>query len=164
MYSNKRAPSYASHVNHLSFPPPAYAHQNNNHHNTSSSRSAYRRDTGVLHSIMNPSDRPARDNNDNTFQRSDTWYERMFQVNTRGYHTFANIDTKMQNWSIACIAIHSLAALILLCVSGVAIKLYQNPWNQSSVVGGATLSYALAGSVLSCVAVSVFIPIQTVIF
>lgn len=169
MHLNKRPPSYASEANNASFPPPAYAPKTNdeNENTEFNETSSYRRlDFDALDSFMNSGGHHATDdnrrnsnhNNNNSVThtappRSDSWFERMFQVNTRGYHTFTKVDTQMGNWSVICIAIQCVAATILLCVSGVAIKLYQNPWNQSSVIGGATLSYALAGSILSCVTV-----------
>lgn len=173
MQPNERPPSYANDVN---SPPPAYAHKTNDNDNSNTEfneTSSYRRlDFDALDSFMNSGGHhPScndnnRDNNRNNYsnnsnnnntqsvpRRSESWFERMFQVNTRGYHTFAKVDTQMGNWGIVYIAIQCVAAVILLCVSGVAIKLYQNPWNQSQVIGGATLSYVLAGSILGCVAV-----------
>jgi hypothetical protein len=163
MQRNERPPSYANDVN---SPPPAYAHKTNDNDNSNTEfneTSSYRRlDFEALDSIMNsgghrPSYNDHNNSNNNNTQsaprRSESWFERMFQVNTRGYQTFAKVDTQMGNWGIVYIAIQCVAAAILLCVSGVAIKLYQNPWNQSQVIGGDTLSYALAGSILGCVAV-----------
>jgi hypothetical protein len=179
MHLNERPPSYASDANNASFPPPAYAHKTNTDNENSNTEfnetSSYRRlDFDALNSFMSSGGHRASNNDNNRNynyninnstdyntqsapRRSDTWFERMFQVNTRGYHTFTKVDTQMGNWGVVCIAIHCVAAMILLCVSGVAIKLYQNPWNQAQVIGGATLSYALAGSVLSCVTVRLFL-------
>lgn len=175
MHLYQRPPSYASDANNASFPPPAYSPKTTNDSDNSNSElnenSSNRwLDFGALNSFMNsgghrPSNNDNRRNNNNSNsnsnniqapQRSDTWFERMFQVDTRGYHTFTKIDTQMGNWGVVCIAIQGIAAVILLCVSGVAIKLFQIPWNQSSVIGGATLSYALAGSILGCVTVRLF--------
>lgn len=160
MHLNERPPSYASDANNASFPPPSYRPKTNDNDNSNTEfneTSSYRRlDFNALSSFMNSGGHRASNSNNNTptaLQRSDTWFERMFQVNTRGYHTFTKVDTQMGNWSIVCIAIQGIAAAILLCVSGVAIKLFQNPWNQSQVIGGATLSYALAGSILGCITV-----------
>lgn len=134
MHLIKRPPSYTSDTNNPSFPPPAYAPRTNND-NGSNETSSYRRlEFGAS-------------------RRSDTWVERMFQVDTRRHYTFNRVDTQMGNWGVVCIAIHCVATMILLCVSGVAIKTYQNPWNQPSVIGGATLSYGLAGSILGAITV-----------
>lgn len=177
MHLYQRPPSYASDANNASFPPPAYSPKTTNdsdNSNTEFNETSNNRRLGfdALNSFMdsgrhrasnnddrcnnNNSNSNSNSNNIQAPQRSDTWFERMFQVDTRGYHTFTKIDTQMGNWGVVCIAIQGIAAAILLCVSGVAIKLFQNPWNQSSVIGGATLSYALAGSILGCVTVRLF--------
>lgn len=158
MHFYERPPAYTSNANNASFPPPAYSPKTNNDNDNSNTEfnetsSYHRLDFGALNSFMVSGGHRASSNNIQTPQRSDTWFERMFQVDTRGYHTFTKIDTQMGNWGVVCIAIQGIAAAILLCVSGVAIKLFQKPWNQSSVIGGATLSYALAGSILGCVTV-----------
>lgn len=157
MHLNERPPSYTSDAN-----PPAYtpkANDNDNSNTEFNETSSYHRlDFDALNSFMNSGGhRPSNSNNIQAApQRSDTWFERMFQVDTRGYHTFTKVDTQMGNWGVVCIAIQGIAAAILLCVSGVAIKLFQIPWNQSQVIGGATLSYALAGSILGCVTVHLY--------
>ncbi|PCH07798.1 Hypothetical protein PENO1_009830 [Penicillium occitanis (nom. inval.)] len=167
MHLYERPPSYANNANNASLPPPAYSPKTTNDNDNSNTEfnetsSYHRLDFTTHNSFMNSGGHRASNNNNNNNsnshsnniqdpQRSDTWFERMFQVDTRGHHTFTKIDTQMGNWGVVCIAIQGIAAAILLCVSGVAIKLFQNPWNQSSVSGGATLSYALAGSILGCV-------------
>ena len=185
MLLNERPPPYARDANITTFPPPAYApktnheNENENENTESNETSSYARiNPGSFNSFMNSGGHRAgandnrRNSNHNTNnfssyssnynniqtapRRSDTWFERMFQVDTRRFHTFTKIDTQMGNWGVVCLAIQCVAATILLCVSGIAIKLFQNPWNQSSVIGGATLSYALAGSILSCVAVRLY--------
>ncbi|EEA24291.1 hypothetical protein TMatcc_007376 [Talaromyces marneffei ATCC 18224] len=157
MHLNEQPPSYAQAAN---TPPPAYVHKTDNDNSNTEfieTSSHHRLDFDVLNSFMNSGGHRAsyNDNNRNNMQpaprRSESWFDRMFQVNTRGYHTFSKVDTQMGSWGLVCIAIQCVTAAVLLCVSGVAIKLYQNPWNQSQVIGGETLSYALAGSILSCV-------------
>lgn len=79
--------------------------------------------------------------------------ERVFRVNTSSQGYYAEIDTRLGNWSLIFLGIHYIAATILLCVSGVAIKLFQNPWNQPQTIGGASLGFALGGSIVGCIAV-----------
>jgi hypothetical protein len=79
---------------------------------------------------------------------------RLFRINTELRQKNYTVDARFGTWTLAYQFTHFIAATILLCVCGVAIKLYQDPWHQAQVVGsGASLAYSLAGLIVGCVAV-----------
>jgi hypothetical protein len=70
------------------------------------------------------------------------------------------VEGKLLMWLWICLFTNFCASFILVCVAEPTIKLYQNPWNQSEMIGGATLTYAMVGSIVGAVAVCILFFVQ----
>lgn len=80
----------------------------------------------------------------------------LFRVDTALQQRYNAIDVQLGVFSLVFQFIYYTAATLALCLSGVSIKLYQDPWKQSQVIGGATLTYCLGGLIVACVAVCLY--------
>lgn len=140
MLSNEPTPTPALGMKRMAIPPPPYAAPNtHNSHNPT-----FKTDWQT-----------PRTSESNPGSRRKSRFTRFFCREPYLDDTMGQVEGKLLMWLWICLCTNFCASFILVCVAEPTIKLYQNPWNLSEMIGGATLTYAMVGSIVGAVAVCI---------